>query len=250
MTQSIDQVPQRPAAPQGAPAAHVGAMSLARFAPDPHVVRRWGAAVALVTLPLLSVAQPVPEPASGAASSAQPRVEWAIAPEGSRLPEGTVVEEGMVLPPGTLLPGGAVLPPTPTTADRPAPAPTASETVAPPAMPPALLPGESRAGVPHISGGVGASERERLEQVKSRYNLRLLFAESGSGSYLSNIRVQIQDVAGPTLLSTVTIGPWFYADLAPGDYLLTVEDAGRVQTRQVRIPASGAVDESFYWPVQ
>jgi hypothetical protein len=120
----------------------------------------------------------------------------------------------------------------------------------PPAEPPTerRLPGQSTLGVPHISGGIGASEREAMEQVKSQYNLRLLFAVAGSGAYLSNIRVQIQDAAGPILLTTVTVGPWLYANLAPGDYVLTVEHAGQAQTRNVTLPATGAVAESFYWP--
>jgi hypothetical protein len=195
---------------------------------------------------------------------AQPTVEWAIAPEGRTLPGGIVLEEGMVLPPGTVLPGGAILPAAPvaepSTAPVPAvvPLPTPEQVQEPvqvpqPAPPPEpsaerRLPGQSALGVPHISGGIGASEREAMEQVKSQYNLRLLFAVAGSGAYLSNIRVQIQDAAGPTLLSTVTIGPWLYANLAPGDYVLTVEHAGQAQTRNVTLAATGAVAESFYWP--
>jgi hypothetical protein len=195
---------------------------------------------------------------------AQPTVEWAIAPEGSTLPNGTVLEEGMVLPPGTVLPGGAILPGAPVSADQgtapvPAVAPGAApEQASAPAQEPVAaqppepsterrLPGQSTLGVPHISGGIGASEREAMEQVKSQYNLRLLFAVAGSGAYLSNIRVQIQDAAGPILLTTVTVGPWFYANLAPGDYVLTVEHAGQAQTRNVTLPATGAVAESFYW---
>ncbi|EGV17559.1 carboxypeptidase-like regulatory domain-containing protein [Thiocapsa marina] len=196
---------------------------------------------------------------------AQPTVEWAIAPEGSTLPNGTVLEEGMVLPPGTVLPGGAILPGAPVAADQgsaPVPAvapgagpeqvsaPAQESATAPPAEPSTerRLPGQSTLGVPHVSGGIGASEREAMEQVKSQYNLRLLFAVAGSGAYLSNIRVQIQDAAGPILLTTVTVGPWLYANLAPGDYVLTVEHAGQAQTRNVTLPATGAVAESFYWP--
>ena len=204
-------------------------------------------------------------------SVAQPTVEWAIAPEGSTLPGGTVLEEGMVLPPGTVLPGGAILPAAPAGADpgtapvpavvplrTPAQVPVqepAEETVQEPltaspgsASADRRLPGQSTLGVPHISGGIGASEREAMEQVKSQYNLRLLFAVAGSGAYLSNIRVQIQDAAGPILLTTVTIGPWLYANLAPGDYILTVEHAGQAQIRNVTIAATGAVAEAFYWP--
>ncbi|MFB1490380.1 MULTISPECIES: carboxypeptidase-like regulatory domain-containing protein [unclassified Thiocapsa] len=191
---------------------------------------------------------------------AQPTVEWAIAPEGRTLPGGIVLEEAMVLPPGTVLPGGAILPgapvaepsTAPVTAVVPVPTPEpvqVPQTASPPeASAERRLPGQSTLGVPHISGGIGASEREAMEQVKSQYNLRLLFAVAGSGAYLSNIRVQIQDAAGPTLLTTVTVGPWLYANLAPGDYVLTVEHAGQAQTRNVTLPATGAAAESFYWP--
>ena len=199
---------------------------------------------------------------------AQPTVEWAIAPEGRTLPGGIVLEEGMVLPPGTVLPGGAILPGAPAVAQpstTPVPAvppvvpvPTPEQVSAPEPEPLTVtppeptrerrLPGQSTLGVPHVSGGIGASEREAMEQVKSQYNLRLLFAVAGSGAYLSNIRVQIQDAAGPTLLSTVTVGPWLYANLAPGDYVLTVEHAGQAQTLNVTLPATGAVAQTFYWP--
>jgi hypothetical protein len=193
----------------------------------------------------------------------QATVEWAIAPVGTTLPEGTVLQDGMLLPPGTILPGGAILPgatatpelvpsptpiPTPEQVSAPEPAPAPELAPAPESGPEPRLPGQSTLGVPHISGGIGASEREAMEQVKSQYNLRLLFAVAGSGAYLSNIRVQIDDAVGPTLLTTITIGPWFYASLAPGEYVLQVEYAGQRQTRQVVIPASGAVAESFYWP--
>jgi hypothetical protein len=187
----------------------------------------------------------------------QATVEWAIAPDGTRLPEGTVLQEGMLLPPGTILPGGAILPgataapelvPSPTPEQVSAPEPAPAPESAPGSASTPRLPGQSTLGVPHVSGGIGASEREAMEQVKSQYNLRLLFAVAGSGAYLSNIRVQIDDAAGPTLLTTITIGPWFYANLAPGEYVLEVEYAGQTQTRQVVIPASGAVAESFYWP--
>jgi hypothetical protein len=187
----------------------------------------------------------------------QATVEWAIAPDGTTLPEGTVLQDGMLLPPGTILPGGAILPgatvapelvPSPTPISTPEQVSAPEPAPAPESAPAPRLPGQSTLGVPHVSGGIGASEREAMEQVKSEYNLRLLFAVAGSGAYLSNIRVQITDAAGPTLLTTITIGPWFYANLAPGEYVLQVEHAGQVQTRQVIIPESGAVAESFYWP--
>ncbi len=102
-------------------------------------------------------------------------------------------------------------------------------------------------GVPYLSGGIGLSEREEMALVKSRYNLRLLFAIQGSGAYLAGIKVRIADAAGPTLLTAVSKGPWFYANLAPGRYILTLDKKGQSQTREVTIPATGALQEDFYW---
>ncbi|WP_242467708.1 carboxypeptidase regulatory-like domain-containing protein [Thiocapsa imhoffii] len=215
----------------------------------------------------------------------EPVFEWAIAPAGVDLEPGTVIPEGMVLPPGTILPGGAILPQPPTAMppmesdmaspplfDPPGP-PPGSTVSSPPTEDPApivapaphrspvveVMPqtgsstrftAKSTSGVPHLSGGIGASEREQMEAVKSQYNLRLLFAVAGSGAYLSNIRVEIDDATGPNLLTTVTVGPWFYASLSPGDYELRVTHAGQSQTRTIRIPSTGAVNEAFYWPAQ
>ena len=116
-------------------------------------------------------------------------------------------------------------------------------------MPVQTLPPASdvASGVPYISGGIGVSGREEMLEVKSRFNLRLLFAVAGSGSYLADVRVRIDDAAGPTLLDAVSQGPWFYVSLAPGRYILRLDNAGRVQTREITIPATGAIEQSFYW---
>jgi len=175
------------------------------------------------------------------------RTEWAVAPAGEQppaavqLPQGTVLQEGMLLPPGTVLPGGAILPAEPAAPVQAQPAPM-------PAPVPAPAPATDVAGgVPYISGGIGFSERTEMQEVKSKFNLRLLFAVAGSGSYLADVRVRIDDAAGPTLLEAVSQGPWFYASLAPGRYVLRVDNAGQVQTRDIEIPATGAIEQSFYW---
>lgn len=102
-------------------------------------------------------------------------------------------------------------------------------------------------GVPYLSGGIGSSERAEMSQVKDDYNLHLLFAVQGSGAYLADIRVRIADANGTTLLAAVSKGPWFYAKLAPGQYHLSADKAGQVQTAEVRVPASGTLQAAFYW---
>jgi len=181
-----------------------------------------------------------------------PRTEWSIAPEGTALPEGTVapaetefpqgtvLREGTVLPAGTILPGGAILPGSQTAPNR-----SAVPVTAPASR--SAVDVDAATGVPYISGGIGVSGREEMDEVKSKFNLRLLFAVQGSGAYLADVKVRIDDAAGPTLLTAVSQGPWFYASLAPGRYTLSVDNAGQVQTREVVIPASGASQQSFYW---
>ncbi len=179
------------------------------------------------------------------------RTEWAIAPEraessavtpsqATELPEGTLLQEETSLPAGTLLPGGAILPET-----RVAPEATVRPAGASAAGPPTAS--RAASGVTYISGGVGTSEREEMELVKSKYNLRLLFAMQGSGVYLAAIRVRIEDGAGERLLDAVSRGPWLFANLPPGRYLITADNAGRAQTREVRVPAAGATQQDFYW---
>ena len=155
------------------------------------------------------------EQAINAGQTSGPRTEWAIAPAPAPAPR-------------------ALPPPAPT------PSPVAATPV-PPAAP------ASAGSVPHFSGGVGHDERTRMEAVKSQFNLRLLFAISGAGSYLSGVKVLIQDTQGNTLLDTVSNGPWFFAQLPPGTYNITLDNQGQVQKRQVSIPPQRATEEKVYW---
>ena len=168
-----------------------------------------------------------------------PRTEWAIAPAPTAAPNAAPAPAPTAAP--TLAP-----PPAPGVGSQPAPGPyPAPVTVAaPPPRPPAPT---SATTVPHISGGVGYDERDRLEAVKSQYNLRLLFAISGAGSYLSGVKVRIQDAKGATTLEAVSNGPWFFAQLPPGAYTLTLDNQGQVQQRSVNVLPQRATVENVYW---
>ena len=125
--------------------------------------------------------------------------------------------------------------------------PAPSTVPAPSTIPAQVPPSEPAVGIPYVSGGIGSSEREEMALVKSNYNLRLLFAVQGSGAYLADIKVRVSETAGATLLTAVSKGPWFYVKLVPGRYLLTLDKAGQIQTREVTVPANGAIQEAFYW---
>ncbi|MFZ1829509.1 MAG: carboxypeptidase-like regulatory domain-containing protein [Candidatus Competibacteraceae bacterium] len=117
--------------------------------------------------------------------------------------------------------------------------------------PPSPLRVHNDQGVRYISGGVGESERAELNARSSQFNLRLLFAMQGSGEYLSAIRVNILDTHGGAILTADSKGPWFLAQLAPGDYAVEVNVPGQTgqqpQRQTVHIGGSGQSRLDFYW---
>ena len=93
---------------------------------------------------------------------------------------------------------------------------------------------QSDRGIRYVSGGVGEGERTELEALSNQFNLRLLFAMQGSGEYLSAIRVNILDAHGATILTAESKGPWFFAQLAPGDYTVETSIPGQAQQQSQR----------------
>ncbi len=153
------------------------------------------------------------------------------------------------------------MPVTPAPLPRPNPY-AGSESAAPPAPSPAAAagPDESPAGLPqvhsdrgirYVSGGVGEGERAALDAQSNQFNLRLLFAMQGSGEYLSAVRVNILDARGETVLTAESKGPWFFAQLAPGDYTVEASVPGQAQQQPQRqtvyIQGSGQTRLDFRW---
>ncbi|MGB5062557.1 MAG: carboxypeptidase-like regulatory domain-containing protein [Candidatus Competibacter sp.] len=101
-------------------------------------------------------------------------------------------------------------------------------------------------GIRYASGGVGEGERAELNALSGQFNLRLLFAMQGSGDYLADIRVVIVGQRGETVLSAVSNGPWFYAQLPPGAYTVEVSTSDQAQRQPVTIGA-GQSRLNFYW---
>jgi len=113
---------------------------------------------------------------------------------------------------------------------------------------------ESSAEVTYLSGGVGVDELDHMRAVARNFNLRLMFAERGSGAYLSDIQVSIAgplDAATPNsnaaaavdserlVVDTTTDGPWFFAKLPAGRYRVIAESGSKRLTQSITIPASG-----------
>jgi hypothetical protein len=100
-------------------------------------------------------------------------------------------------------------------------------------------------GVEFISGGVGISERNAMEELERDYNLKLVFAHI-TGKYLSDITVRIQDTSGNLLLNTTTDGPWLLVRLPVGKVKITAIYQSKSQSRDVKI-GLGAIKIFFHW---
>ena len=106
-------------------------------------------------------------------------------------------------------------------------------------------------GIRYISGGVGESERTGLDALCNQFNLHLKFATQG-GEYLAAVHVDILNARGEPVLTAESNGPWFFAQLAPGDYAVKVTPTGltggdRTQQKSVHVDGSRQSSLDFYW---
>lgn len=98
-----------------------------------------------------------------------------------------------------------------------------------------------------MTGGIGSSEREVMENWGANYDLKLIFAES-SGHFLSDVKVVIQDRTRREMLSVLTNGPWLYVELSPGIYRVRATFEGVTQEiTELRIAEQGRVVRFIHW---
>jgi hypothetical protein len=102
-------------------------------------------------------------------------------------------------------------------------------------------------GIPYVSGGTGLDEREAFAAIGKNYSLKLVFAIK-SGEYLSDVKVEISDRIGKKVLDAVADGPWFFTNLPPGKYTVTVTMMGKEQQNGVNIgKGQKQTTLHFYW---
>jgi hypothetical protein len=110
-----------------------------------------------------------------------------------------------------------------------------------------MLKQQSQGEVAFISGGIGGEERDGLKALRSDYNLNLLFSMQGTGEYLSDVIVNINDTSGQTVLDTVSNGPILFAKLKPGRYRISADHEGRVIKKTVMVDGKPRAPLSFSW---
>ncbi|QJD99552.1 carboxypeptidase regulatory-like domain-containing protein [Massilia forsythiae] len=90
-------------------------------------------------------------------------------------------------------------------------------------------------GIAYVNGGVGQEEQTAMRAVRADYNLQLTFANAQSGEYRSDVRVDIMDAKGASLLSAANAGPMFFAKLQPGTYRISAAAQDKTFKRTVKV---------------
>jgi hypothetical protein len=105
---------------------------------------------------------------------------------------------------------------------------------------------QTSGGIAYLSGGIG--DDDPVLQKSADYNLHLVFATKGSGEYLADIKVMVEDTKGGKILAADSPGPIFYARLPAGTYRITAGYQGHSLRKLVTITDRGSRDLYFHWP--
>ena len=102
-------------------------------------------------------------------------------------------------------------------------------------------------GITYLSGGIGKDQSEAMKAAAKDYTLMLTCAIRPTGQYMADVKVNITDKSGSSVLETVTDGPFLLVQLAPGQYRINAESNGVTMNKTVHISANQSVKVSLYW---
>ncbi|CAG2155298.1 carboxypeptidase-like regulatory domain-containing protein [Cupriavidus numazuensis] len=98
-----------------------------------------------------------------------------------------------------------------------------------------MKPQTTPSGIEYVSGGIGDGQQDAMKVMRKDYNLRLTFARPGSGEYLADVKVIIENADNAKVLETTSRGPLLFAKLPPGAYRITAEFEGQRQVKKATI---------------
>lgn len=110
---------------------------------------------------------------------------------------------------------------------------------------------EITGNVTYVSGGVGESEAEMMRGVAKDYPLEIVFVQKlkQQEEFLANVKVQIQDSHKNTVLDITTDGPYLFANLPQGKYLVIAEHNEDTKRQWVRVNIKKHQKIVFWWPI-
>lgn len=91
--------------------------------------------------------------------------------------------------------------------------------------------------VNYVSGGIGLGEAAEIKQLAKSYLLEVICVQKvdGADSYLADVKVQIVDAKGNTVLDVATDGPYLLANMPRGSYMVNADYNGVVKHSHVSI---------------
>lgn len=106
-----------------------------------------------------------------------------------------------------------------------------------------------QAHVEYVNGGIGQEEADELRTDPRTFPLAIEFSRRGEGEraeFLADIHLLIVDSVGHVVIDR-SAGPIFLAQLPDGQYTISAEYQGRLQTRRVVVQGGRHQAVSFYW---
>lgn len=111
-----------------------------------------------------------------------------------------------------------------------------------------MPPTQTSNGVTFVTGGIGESRIEAFRKAARDYNLRATFTAPG-GAFMADIKVTLKDAQGNTLVTTITEGPFFYAQVPPGRYELTAAFGNQSFQRKLEVSQGAAATTEIVFNV-
>ena len=111
------------------------------------------------------------------------------------------------------------------------------------------LPAERTQGtITYLTGGIGSDESAAMIAARAQYPLALEFLQKATprDQYMGAVDVTIEDASGEVLHAT-SDGPFLFARVPAGKYVVRADDDGRVQTRHVTVAPGKHQHVVFEW---
>ena len=116
-----------------------------------------------------------------------------------------------------------------------------------------LPPEQTQGKVTYLSGGIGLDQQAAIKQAANEYPLELEFLESGEAYAVphavltAGVQVTITDRTGKVVLDARSNGPFMLARLPDGQYTISADNTGRVETRRVTVERGKHRTVVFEW---
>jgi hypothetical protein len=115
---------------------------------------------------------------------------------------------------------------------------------------PSNLPNEKTVGmITYVSGGVGIDEASAMKREQVNFPLTMEFVAhtNQKDELITNVAVTVKDYNDKIVLQTMSDGPYLYARLPDGTYVITAEVKGLPKLKIVNIAAQKSDHVIFEW---